>query len=63
MAAEVPAPPLTMTAIIETSGGAADLAGVVPSGGRGVPALPAEEAPVWRLERDAVVLDVHERSE
>ncbi|MCC7104254.1 MAG: MBL fold metallo-hydrolase [Chloroflexi bacterium] len=64
MAAEVPARPLNMSAIIETNRGAGDYAWVVTHGHHAVPSVQAENGPSWLCEHpDAVILDVREPHE
>jgi glyoxylase-like metal-dependent hydrolase (beta-lactamase superfamily II)/rhodanese-related sulfurtransferase len=64
-AAEVPARPLNMTAILDTNRGVADYPWAMPhhDGHQPIANVSADEAPSWVRQRQAVVVDVREPSE
>jgi glyoxylase-like metal-dependent hydrolase (beta-lactamase superfamily II)/rhodanese-related sulfurtransferase len=65
MAAEVPARPLNMTAILDTNRGAADYSWVRASHEHDaeVARLTVDELPAWQAAHDAMIVDVREPSE
>jgi glyoxylase-like metal-dependent hydrolase (beta-lactamase superfamily II)/rhodanese-related sulfurtransferase len=65
MAAEVPARPLNMTAILDTNRGAADYSWVRASHEHDaeVARLTVDELPAWQATHDAMIVDVREPSE
>jgi hydroxyacylglutathione hydrolase len=62
-AAEVPARPLNMTAILATNRGEADYAWAMPHDHAEVPSIEPRDAPAWLAQLDAFVLDVREPAE
>ncbi len=62
-AADVPARPLNMSAILATNRGEGDYAWAMPRDSVEVPSISPAEAPAWLQERQALVLDVREPGE